>query len=184
MVQQHAQRTFGFRTAMLLIAACCFGLVQLATAESPTVVRVTDFYLAYVAADADREPTAEEYSLMVNLTSDFYETSLTALYADRQDVTFLGLGVPKLKSVGFNYGVPNERFNIIMYYDYIDLMFTENSNAPSASESFVLVRDMISPECILDIVPPPARRLCRPTRLSFARRQIFPAKRFDCRPAG
>jgi hypothetical protein len=151
---QHARGTFGLRAALFLIAASCFGLVQIATAESPTVVgvRVSDYYLAYVAADAEREPTADEYSFMIKLTSDFFEKSLTALYADRQDLTFLGLEIPQLASVGFNYGVPNERFNIIMYYDHIDLMFTENSIAPSASEAFALLRDMISPEYILDYV--------------------------------
>lgn len=116
-------------------------------------IRVADFYLAYVAGNADREPTEDEYAQVASLTMDYFETFLQARYADDPDVTYLGIE-PALEFTlyGENAGIPNERFNIYMDYSYADVIYTPESTPPNPAETFVILRDSISPEYILDYV--------------------------------
>lgn len=120
------------------------------TAEPVLRIRVADYYLAYVSPNA-REPTTDEYELMVNLTQNYFQDYFEDLYADRDDVEFLG-AESNLEFTLFEEGIPAEKFNIYMDYAYTDLIYTVGSNPPDASESFIIMRDSITVEYILDYV--------------------------------
>jgi hypothetical protein len=136
-------------------------------------VRVADFYLAYVAENADREPTQEEYGQLVNLTMEYFNTFLEKKYGNSTEIMFLG-AEPVLSFTLFKAGIPNDRFNIYMDYEYVDVIFTAESNPPSAAELFVILRDSISPEYILDYV-----RLASGTPFVSTNEVVFRASTMD-----
>jgi MYXO-CTERM domain-containing protein len=123
------------------------------TAPTQKRVRVSDFYVAYAAKGAENEPTKEQYAQMVNLTMNFFKDFLTEKFADSPDIKFLGIE-PTLGFTlfGDKAGIPLEQFNIYMDYDFADVVYTAESNPPNGAETFVILRDSISPKYILEYV--------------------------------
>lgn len=113
-------------------------------------IRVENFSLAYVAPDAI-EPTEEQYSQLVDVTNDFFQDTLTEMFANDATVTFLR-AESTLGFTLFDAGIPEERFNIYTNYSYTDLIYTSDSTPPDTEASFVLLRDSINTAYIIDYV--------------------------------
>jgi hypothetical protein len=114
-------------------------------------VRVENFFLAYNAPMADREPTADEYNQMRDLTTEYFTNYFTGRYANDTAVKFL-TAESGIKFNLYQAGIPAQRFNIYMQYNYTDLIYTVDSTPPSAAESFIIMRDSITAEYILNYV--------------------------------
>jgi hypothetical protein len=122
-----------------------------APTEEPVLrIRVENFFLAYVAPGAI-EPTEEQYALLVDATNDFFSDTFTEMFASDDTTTFLRAESTLGFSL-FNASIPAERFNIYTDYDYTDLIYTTNSTPPDAAASFILLRDSINQDYIIDYV--------------------------------
>jgi hypothetical protein len=128
-------------------------------ASAPTIdtdVRGTitvrdNFFIAFAAPDATREPTEAEYAQMVNLTETFFNSVLSAMFANDPARMFVRVDM-NLADTMFQASIPAERFNIYMEFDSAALVFTPDSTPPTAEEAFALLRDSISQDYIVQYV--------------------------------
>jgi hypothetical protein len=124
--------------------------------SSPTpvqTVRVTDYYVAFVAPDATREPTPDEYDEMSRRITAYFNDTFTGIYATDPNTEFLDVVSSNDFSLyGTAAGIPEARFNIYMNFDFSDFTFTEASVVPTSAEIFQIMRDAITPDFIIDVV--------------------------------
>ena len=115
------------------------------------IVRVESFYLAYVSLeDPVTEPTEEQYAQVVQQTVSYFEK----VAADFTDIgaSFLS-AVAVLNSTQIAAGIPAQRFNILMNYEYIDLIFAQGTeNLPSPPDAFQLLRNSLTGAYLTDYV--------------------------------
>jgi hypothetical protein len=116
---------------------------------TPVRIRVTDFYITYVSEQNPVvEVTTAQFQDEVDVTTRYFEDYLKAMFEDETDITFLR-AESALGSTLINAGIPEDRFNIYMEYDYTDLIYTADSNPPDAATSFDLLRNSFTPEFLL-----------------------------------
>jgi hypothetical protein len=117
---------------------------------SPTaIVRVTDYYIAFVAPAATREPTEDEYNEMLRRITEYFVDIFTAM--NDADTEFVSID----SSIDFRLygdGAVIPRFNIYMNFDFSNFIYTETSVVPTVAEIFDILRYSINQEFILDIV--------------------------------
>jgi hypothetical protein len=65
---------------------------------------VGDIYIAFVAPEATREPTQEEYALMTDLTSEYFDSYFTGYYKNDADSSFIRTELT-LKDTLYNAGI-------------------------------------------------------------------------------
>jgi len=114
-------------------------------------VRVENWYMAYASIeDPLTEPTEAQYTQMVEQTIAYFEFVVS---------DFPGIGSSfvsakaALGSTQLNAGVPADRFNILMRYQYIDLLFADvTENIPSPAYVFELLRASLTKTYITDYV--------------------------------
>ena len=121
------------------------------TATPVQRVRVRDFYISFVSPDAAREPTQAEYEEMMAKTTDWFEGVFAERFANDPDVTFLNMN-SAIEETKFNAGIPEARFNIYMNFEFIEVVYTEDSSPPGPDETFQILRSAITPEYILEAV--------------------------------
>jgi hypothetical protein len=126
---------------------------------SPTlehhIVRLDDYYMSFVAPDATRSPTTEEFSEMLLRITAYFDAYLTEYLATNQTLMFDRIET----SNDFNlYGIPEagqpeERYNIYMNFNYSDFIFTPDTlDPPTSDEIFSILLTSITPDFILDVV--------------------------------
>jgi uncharacterized surface protein with fasciclin (FAS1) repeats len=121
-----------------------------AKATSQTV-RVTDYYIAFVAGDGAAEPTAAQYDEILKRTNDWFKQYFTKKYANDPKVKFLDVK-SELNKTAYKAGIPEARFNILMDFSFSDLSYTLDSTPPTADETFKIMRSAITPDYILQQV--------------------------------
>ena len=126
---------------------------------SPTlaqhIVRLDDYYVSFVAPDATRSPTTEEFSEMLLRITAYFDAYLTEYFRTNQGISF-----DRIETINnFNlYGIseagqPEERYNIYMNFDYSDFIFTPDTLfTPTAEEIFTILLTSITPDFILNVV--------------------------------
>jgi hypothetical protein len=96
--------------------------------RSPTpaqTVRVTDFYLSFVAPDATREPTSAEYAEMVRRIEAHIKFIFAAVYTNPSFTNFINVKVSSdLMLFGDDAGIPTSDFNIYIHFDFADFTFS------------------------------------------------------------
>jgi hypothetical protein len=121
------------------------------------IVRLEDYYMSFVAPDATRSPTEEEYSeMLVNITN-YFETYLKDYFITNNNETISLVRI--VTSNDFNLygtstpGLPDSRYNIYMNFNYTDFMYTPGTeNPPNAEETFSILLLSITPDFIINIV--------------------------------
>ena len=116
-----------------------------------TVVRVKNIYLAYASLlEPLTEPTEEQYGQIVEQTLAYFEKVVASVPG--VGASFLSAEA-LLNSTEIYAGIPAERFNIIMTYEYIDLIFANaTENLPTPSAAFELLRTSLNQTYITDYV--------------------------------
>jgi uncharacterized surface protein with fasciclin (FAS1) repeats len=89
--------------------------LQIPTLPPRQTVRVQKFYISYVAPQATREPTPDEYQQMLTRTVKWFEQTFTSKYTNNPSVQFLGAEGAIAKTLyGANASIPEPRFNILI----------------------------------------------------------------------
>ena len=122
---------------------------------SKHIIRLEDYYMSFVAPDATRSPTTEEFSEMLLRITAYFDAYLTEYLATNQTLSFDRIE----SSNNFNLygtpeaGQPEERYNIYMNFNYSDFIFTPNTlDPPTSDEIFTILLTSITPDFILDVV--------------------------------
>ena len=115
------------------------------------VVRVNNVYLAYVSLlEPLAAPSEEQYDQIVEQTLAYFEKVVANVPGI--GASFLSADAV-LSFTEIDAGIPAERYNILMAYEYIDLIFAEGTeNLPSPSETFELLRNSLTKIYITDYV--------------------------------
>jgi hypothetical protein len=133
-------------------AAPAGGVSRAPVTPGTQVVRVANYYIAYVSPGATVAPTEEEYQQMVVITSEYFTQLFEEAYADDPAVDFISVTVG-LKFTAFDDpALPPEigvRYNIYMDYSFSDWVFTEASTPPTSAQIFTIMKDAINPDYIL-----------------------------------
>jgi hypothetical protein len=119
------------------------------------VVRVTDYYISFVAPGATREPTQAEYDEMLRRINGWFEMVFMAQYANNPDVQFIGSEASNdFTLYGLNMEIPPRPadFNLYMNFDITDFTYSENSVVPTTAEAFEIMRASITRDFILQVV--------------------------------
>jgi hypothetical protein len=115
------------------------------------IVRVTDYYISFVAPDATREPTQEEYDeMLVRISAYFVETFMALNDADTEFISVDSSNDFTL--YGDAAGIPRPEFNIYMNFDFSNIIYTETSVVPTVAETFDIMRSSITQDFILNVV--------------------------------
>lgn len=115
------------------------GATRAPTEAPKQLVRVQDYFIAYVIdPKADREPTEEEYIEMNVRSAAHFADAIEAFYAGRDDVTFLGVE-SAIEDTGFQQGIPEERFDIFIDFEFADVAYTLDSTVSSFLYPFCLL---------------------------------------------
>jgi hypothetical protein len=121
------------------------------TATPVQIVRVTDYYISFVAPGATREPTQEEYDEMLRRITAYFVDIFMAM--NDADTEFVSID----SSIDFTLygaaaGIPRPEFNIYMNFDFSNFIYTETSVVPTVAETFDILRSSITVDFILEIV--------------------------------
>lgn len=123
---------------------------------TPTPVqrlRIREFYISFANANADRAPTEAEYMEMMTRTNKWFSDAFTEFYATDSDTDFIRAESAIDKALyGADAGIPEQRFNIYIGFNFTDLVYTIDSVLPETKETFDLLEAQISRDYILDIV--------------------------------
>jgi hypothetical protein len=103
--------------------------------------------MAYVAPDATVPPTDAEYQQVVDNTVEFFSRTFNSTPG------FAGI-TPSLRKTEWETGFPEERFNIYMEYEYMDILFEQGSDLPTSEAALEQMRNAVSPDYILNYVRP------------------------------
>jgi hypothetical protein len=103
--------------------------------------------MAYVAPDATNPPTDEEYQQVVDNTVEYF----AGTFSDTPGFVEI---TPSLRTTKWDTGFPEERFNIYMEYEYMDILFEPGSSLPTSDEALEQMRVAVSPDYILNFVRP------------------------------
>lgn len=116
-------------------------------------LRIRDFYISFVNANADRAPTEAEYIEMMSRTNKWFSDAFANFYANDPDTDFIRSesGVDETL-YGADAGIPEERFNIYIGFNFTDLVYSIDSELPETEETFDLLEAQISREYILEVV--------------------------------
>lgn len=116
-----------------------------------TVVRVKNVYFAYVSLlEPLTEPTKEQYDQIVEQTLAYFEKVVANVPGI--GASFLSADA-QLSFTQIDAAIPAERYNILMAYENIDLIFAEGTeNLPSPSDTFELLRNSLTKTYITDYV--------------------------------
>jgi hypothetical protein len=87
---------------------------------------------------------------MTDLTSEYFDSYFTGYFENDVSSTFIRSELT-LKNTLYNAGIPDERFNVYMEV-VANLVFASASALPTSKEAFVLVRDSIRVDDVLDFV--------------------------------
>jgi hypothetical protein len=109
-----------------------------ATTQLQTV-RVTDYYIAFNAPNATREPTEKEYNEMNRRITAYFAKVLMNIYEDDPKIEFISMNSSiDFTRYGAEAGIFLNGYNIIMSYSFSDVTFrtlTESSVVvPSAPQ--------------------------------------------------
>jgi len=115
----------------------------------PQIVRIQSFYLAYLTGSAV-EPTQDEYNRVLNETTAYFNGFFETFYANRDDVTFLGVE-SMIDSTAFGQGRPFDESDVYIDFSSTEVVFAEDSALPSSDEIFQIMSDSITTEYILQI---------------------------------
>jgi len=115
----------------------------------PQIVRIQSFYIAYLTGSAV-EPTEDEYNRALNETTAYFDGFFETFYANRDDVTFLGVE-STIDSTAFGDGRPFEGYDVYIDFSSTEVVFAEDSTLPSSDEIFQIMSDSITTEYILQI---------------------------------
>ena len=116
-------------------------------------VRITDYYISFVAPDATREPTQDEYDEMLRRITEYYKEIFTGIFATDPDTVFLDIiSSNDFTLFGDAAGIPEARFNIYMNFDFSDIIYTEESVVPTNQEIFTIMEEAITQDFILEVV--------------------------------
>jgi hypothetical protein len=119
------------------------------------IVRVTDYYISFVAPDATREPTQAEYDEMLRRINEWFQMTFMEQYANNPETQFIGsVASNDFTLFGVNNNIPPRPadFNIYMNFDFSEFTYTENSVVPTTSEAFEIMRASITRDFILEVV--------------------------------
>ena len=132
-----------------------------AETQSPTIgkntVRLEDYFVSFVAPDAIRSPTTEEFSEMLVRITAYFDAYLSEYFAANQTTSVFFDSIETVNDFNL-YGVPEagqpeERFNIYMNFNHSDFIFTPGAlELPTAEEIFAILLTSISADFILDVV--------------------------------
>jgi len=130
------------------------------TTSAPLLRRVAipPYFIAYAAPLADREPTADEYLLIGQLTTLYFEEVLGAMY-NNADPDFGVISSTTFDSVEsvinetrYNAGIPEEKFNLYISFE-TDVVFSNDSSIiPNATELYDIMAEAINPTYIVNYV--------------------------------
>jgi hypothetical protein len=119
-------------------------------------VRVTDYYIAFVAPTATREPTKEEYNEMNRRITAYFSDDLIRLYADDSNIEFVSIDSSNdFTLYGAAAGIPRPEFNIYMNFNYTDVTYRTTTGlmvVPTVDETFGDLRNSITVNFILQVV--------------------------------
>jgi hypothetical protein len=87
---------------------------------------------------------------MTDLTSEYFDSYFTGYFENDVSSTFIRSELT-LKNTLYNTGIPDECFNVYMEV-VANLVFASASALPTSKEAFVLVRDSIRVDYVLDFV--------------------------------
>ncbi len=115
--------------------------------------------MSFVAPDAIRSPTTEEFSEMLLRITAYFDAYLSEYeyFAANQTASISFDSVETVNNFNL-YGVPEagqpeERFNIYMNFNHSDFIFTPGtSELPTAVEIFAILLTSISADFIIDVV--------------------------------
>lgn len=125
------------------------------TGLAKNIVRLEDYYMSFVAPDATRSPTTEEFSEMLLRITAYFDAYLTEYLATNRTITFDRIET----SNDFNLygtpeaGQPEDRYNIYMNFNYSDFIFAPDTLDPPASdEIFAILLTSITADLIINEV--------------------------------
>jgi hypothetical protein len=148
------------------------------TATPVQTVRVTDYYISFVAPDATREPTQDEYDEMLRRITAYFKDTFTGIYATDPNTEFLDVVSSNDFSLyGAAAGIPEARFNIYMNFDFSDFTYTEGSVVPTNAEIFQIMKDAITQDFIIQVV-----RTYTGTPFESTNEVFFAASEFNGKP--
>jgi hypothetical protein len=148
------------------------------TATPVQTVRVTDYYISFVAPDATREPTQDEYAEMLRRITAYFKDTFTGIYANDPNTTFLDVvSSNDFTLYGAAAGIPEARFNIYMNFDLSDFTYTLDSVVPTNAEIFQIMKDSITQQFIIDVV-----RTYTGTPFESTNEVFFAASEFNGKP--
>lgn len=108
------------------------------------------YYIAFAAPLATREPTDDEYLLISQLTTLYFEEIFAAIYSNSSSVTFVRVDT-LLDAVQYEAGIPDPAFNLYMAFDTA-VIFSADSVAPNATELFDIMQEAIGTSYIVNYV--------------------------------
>ena len=131
------------------------------TPAPPSLLRrvaIPPYFIAYAAPLADREPTVDEYLLVGQLTTLYFEEILGAMY-NNADPDFGVISSTTFDSVEsvinetrYNAGIPEEQFNLYISFE-TDIVFSNDSSIiPNAMELYDIMVEAINPTYIVNYV--------------------------------
>jgi hypothetical protein len=119
-------------------------------------VRVTDYFIAFVAPTATREPTEEEYNEMNRRITAYFSDAVLSLYADDSNIEFVSIDSSNdFTLYGAAAGIPSPRYNIYMNFNYTDVTYRTTTGlmvVPTVAEQFFDLKNSITVDFILDVV--------------------------------
>ena len=113
-------------------------------------VPVMPYYIAFAAPSADREPTDDEYLLITQLTTLYFEEIFAAVYTANQTIKFVQVDTV-LDSAQYQAGIPEAKFNIYMAFN-TSIIFAPDSALPSATDLFDIMDEAIGTSYVVNYV--------------------------------
>jgi hypothetical protein len=107
------------------------------------IIRVNNYLLSFGINnsslceddDVNREPTEEEYDMLLTATEEFFSNFFESLMKKTNCGTFVKL-VSAVKSKSYNQEkIPDEKYQICIHYSYTDIYFTNDSVLTDDMES-------------------------------------------------
>jgi hypothetical protein len=137
---------------------------------------VQDFFISIVAPDATEEPSAAEYVTIVDRMTEYFQLLLSSQIKENYGVDLLSIELSNDFNL-FNASIPVDRFNIYMNFDAATFTYPVDSvGVPDANEAFVLLRDSISIDFILEVLRVPG------TTFASSNEVVFRESEFDGPP--
>jgi hypothetical protein len=122
-----------------------------APASAVDQVPIVPYYIAFVAPLADREPTEDEYLLIAQLTTLYFEEIFAALYENDPAVTFLRVQ-SNLTNTKFEADIPEPDFNLYMAFNTSVVFAAASRELPASADLFAIMDESIGTSYIVDYV--------------------------------